>query len=66
MSIHTFTSLEQKRYAGPSLIFNVPHCRTEGNASGVVGHVFFVFESGLVAIWGFAVLADDGIEVLDG
>ena len=46
----TFASFEQKWYAGPSLIFNVPYCCTEGGASGVIGNVFLVFESGLLAV----------------
>ena len=63
--ISTFSSFEQKRYAGPSLIFNVPYCCTEGGASGIIGDVFLVFESGLLAVWRFAVLANDGIGVLN-
>ncbi len=41
-------------------------CCAEGGAAGVVGDVRFVFEGGLLAVGGSAVLADDGVGVLDG
>ena len=46
----TFAGFEQKRYAGPPVVFNVPYCCTEGDASRVGGHVFLVFEGRLFAI----------------
>ena len=48
--LSTFAGFEQKGYAGPSVVFNVPYCCTEGDASRVGGNVFLVFESRLFAI----------------
>lgn len=50
IKLSTFASFEQKRYAGPSLILNVPYCCTEGDASGFIGDVFLVSETGLLAV----------------
>lgn len=50
VSISTFTSFEQEGYTGPSIVFNVPYGCTEGDASGIIGDVFLVFESGLSTI----------------
>lgn len=64
--LSTFASFEQKWYAGPSLVFYVPYCGTEGSASGIIRDVLLIFECGLFAILGFTVLANNGVYVLDG
>lgn len=66
VSISTFTSFEQEGHTSPSIILNVPHGCTEGDASGVIGNVFLVFESGLFTFGRFTVLTNDGVVVLDG
>ena len=56
-SSRTFAGFEKEGDAAPSLVLNASDCCAECRAVGVIRDVFFVSESGLLSIFGLAVLS---------
>jgi hypothetical protein len=65
-SILTLSGLEDEGNAVPTLVLDVCDQRAEGGTARILGHGVVLEVTGLAAVEGAAVLADDDILGLDG